>query len=385
MSHKLNIFTIVVLAAICFFTISNPVMAEGANKAISYRISDNENSSRFALDLAQKPDYKISIRHNPERVVIELKNTAWGDIKTQGSAKRITGVRHNLMPDNNLQIVLDIKTAFTIKKYFTLPPKENIHRLVIDIESGISQANTQKDAFIPIPKLKKIKKPLIAIDAGHGGRDPGTTGYHGSKEKILTLAYAYTIKEVLENTGRYEVILTRKDDTYIDLKKRVEIARDAKANMFLSIHADSHNNRMMSGFSVYTLSEKASDKQAEALAQKENAAGLLDNVDVTGDTSDVTALLIDLVQRETKNLSADFAENILQEVRPETEILHLNPHRFAGFRVLTAPDIPSALLELGYLSNKKEEKLLLSTNHKKRLAEAIVRAINNHFEKYPVE
>ena len=141
---------------------------------------------------------------------------------------------------------------------------------------------------------------------------------------------------------------------------------------------------MMSGFSVYTLSEKASDKEAEALAQKENTAGLFENVDVEGDTQDVTELLVDLVQRETKNLSADLAEGIIKEVRHETELLYKNPHRFAGFRVLTAPDIPSVLIELGYLSNKKEERMLLSKNHKKKLAEAIVRAIDEHFKKYPV-
>ncbi len=238
--------------------------------------------------------------------------------------------------------------------------------------------------FTPIPHLKEVTKTIIAIDAGHGGHDPGTIGYHGSKEKIITLAYAYAIKNELENTGRYKVILTRKNDTYIDLKKRVAISRQAKANMFLSIHADAHNNRIISGLSVYTLSEKASDKEAEALAWKENNAGVLNNVDVAGDTKDVTELLIDLVQRETKNLSADFAENIISEIQHETEVLHNNPHRFAGFRVLTAPDIPSALVELGYLSNKKEERMLLSEIHRKKLAEAIVRAIDKHFKQYPV-
>lgn len=233
--------------------------------------------------------------------------------------------------------------------------------------------------------IKEAVKPLIAIDAGHGGHDPGTTGYHGSQEKKITLAYAYALKKSLEDTGRYRIILTRKDDTYVDLKKRVEISRAAKANMFISIHADAHNNPLMKGFSIYTLSEKASDKEAEALAQKENNAGLLENVDIKGDSKDVTELLIDLVQRESKNLSADFAEQIIEEVKDKTEILYKKPHRFAGFRVLTAPDIPSALIELGYLSNPKEETMLLSQIHKKKLAEAIVKAIDEHFEKYPVE
>lgn len=363
------------------------------NIITGFRTSDKEDMSRFVLDTTQNPSYKISTSKSSNSIIIEIKKSSWGDFEDiPGANLRINAVRHSVSADGNLQVILDLHTPFSIKKHFVLPPKNNIYRLVVDIEQqGGSKeldqylSSLEEHVNIPIPKLKEVRKPLIAIDAGHGGHDPGTTGYHGTVEKNVTLAYAFELKSVLEDSGKYKAILTRQGDVYVPLKMRVEIARNAGADMFVSIHADAHNNRMMKGFSVYTLSETASDKEAEALAQKENKAGLLDNMDVEKDTQDVAELIIDLVQRETKNLSADFAENIIHEIRHETEVLNMNPHRFAGFRVLTAPEIPSVLIELGYLSNKKEETMLLLPSHKKKLAEAIVRSINNHFRKYPVE
>lgn len=364
----------------------------GTNAVTGYNISNKNHNTHFIINFLHTPDYKISLMQNPERIVIDLRNTVLKEPEiTLDNNKLIKNIRHNLKASHDLRLVLDLTEPFIIKNYFTLPPKNGLHRLLIDIQpQNIFETAPQPELKPldelppPVPKLKKIRKPLISIDAGHGGRDPGTTGYHGSKEKKITLAFAYILKEALEDSGKYKVLLTRKNDKYIDLKKRVEISRNAKADMFISVHADAHSNRSMRGLSIYTLSEKASDKEAEALAQKENNAGVLDNVDTSDETEDVTALLIDLVQRESKNLSADLAENIIKEARTETEVLHRNPHRFAGFRVLTAPDIPSVLIELGYLSNRKEEKLLLSTKHKKKLAEAIVKAIDRHFRKYPV-
>jgi len=386
------------------------------NNASAFRISETAKASRFVLDLTQKPEYIVAIRKNPLRLVIEIQNTTGNNIHDSKTKNfNIKSIRRNRLSNNKLQIVLDLKHPIASQTSFVLPPKNNLYRLVVDITPQISSTNNQESDSegeskstikaevskktsasnkeykepnnttpTPVPHLKEVKKTIIAIDAGHGGHDPGTTGYNGSQEKNITLDYAFTIKQALESTDKYEVILTRKDDNYIDLKKRVEIAHKAKADMFISIHADSHNNHQMSGLSIYTLSEKASDKEAEELAQKENNAGVLNDVDVKGDSKDVTELLIDLVQRQTKNLSAEFAENILKETRSKTEILHNKPHRFAGFRVLTGPDIPSVLIELGYLSNQKEETLLLSENHKNKLAEAIVKAIDKHFKKYPV-
>lgn len=393
MTRKPAKYAIIALTTIICVLVYISAEARTLSTATGFRTSDKDNSSRIVIDFTHKPDYQISARKNPDRIVIDIKNAIWENThNTKNKSLHLKGIRYNKLSNNKLQLVLDLKAPLIIKKHFILPPKNNLHRLVIDIATKDTPAkatpsvlSNKQEIVIPIPKLKELKKIIIAIDAGHGGHDPGTTGYHGTKEKNITMAYAFAIKEELENLGSYDVVLTRKDDSYINLKKRVEISRNAKANMFLSIHADSHNNRQMSGLSIYTLSEKASDKEAEALAQKENNAGILNDVDVHGDTQDITALLIDLVQRETKNLSAEFAENIIKEIHTETEVVHHNPHRFAGFKVLTGPDIPSALLELGYLSNKKEERMLLSQTHKKKLAQAIVRAIDKHFRKYPVD
>lgn len=380
-------FTRLIIAVFAvIFSITGACFAAGEqrlNEISNYQVTDRESSTRFVLETSQEPKYKISTLENPPRIVIDLKNAKWGTFTPdKNDTKLINGLRQNPKSKNDIRIVLDLNAPFTIRNYFLLPPKNDKQRLLLDI----APKNPQAQVAAKEEEVKKEPvKPLIAIDAGHGGRDPGTTGYHGSQEKKITLAYAYALKKSLEDTGRYRIMLTRKDDTYVDLKKRVEISRAAKANMFISIHADAHNNHMMKGFSIYTLSEKASDKEAEALAQKENNAGLLEIVDIKGDSQDVTELLIDLVQRESKNLSADFAEGVIEEVRDKTEVLYNKPHRFAGFRVLTAPDIPSTLIELGYLSNPKEEKMLLSPIHRKKLAEAIVKAIDEHFGKYPVE
>ena len=411
--YKINTQIVTILLMIAFAVVCLPAQASKINTAKSFRISENEKSSRFVIDLTLPPQYTVHIRKNPLRLVIEILNTNGNNIRDYKINNfHIQSVRRNRLSNNKLQIVLDLKYPLASQKHFVLPPKNNLYRLVVDITPQISTNtnhksstaikasekvdswppaaekniayHTQPENSAPMPHLKTTRKAIITLDAGHGGNDPGTTGYHGLQEKNITLVYAFAIKNLLKKTGKYEVVLTRRDDSYINLKKRVTIARQAKADMFLSIHADSHSNRQMKGLSVYTLSEKASDKEAEELAHKENNAGILNDVDVVGDGKDVTELLIDLVQRQTKNLSAEFAENIIKATRTKTEILHNDPHRFAGFRVLTGPDIPSVLIELGYLSNPKEEMLLLSENHKKKLAESIVRAIDKHFQEYPV-
>jgi N-acetylmuramoyl-L-alanine amidase len=178
--------------------------------------------------------------------------------------------------------------------------------------------------------------------------------------------------------------MVRSSDVFIPLKDRVTRARNAKGDLFVSLHVNSHTNNDIEGLSVYTLSENASDKEAEALANKENKEGLITGVDMQDKEDDLADLFIEMAQRDTKNLSASFAETIIGQMKYETKLLP-NPHRFAGFRVLTGADIPSVLIELGYITNRKEEKLLKSEKYKNRLAKAVVEAINNHFNTYQIE
>jgi N-acetylmuramoyl-L-alanine amidase len=232
------------------------------------------------------------------------------------------------------------------------------------------------------PRRPEARRPrgkrIIVVDPGHGGPDPGTIGTRGTYEKHVTLAIAKEIKHHLEQTGRYKVVLTRERDIFLRLRDRIAIAREAQADLFLSIHADSIPDGAARGPSVYTLSEKASDREAAELAEKENKADVIAGLDLSHETPEVGSILIDLAQRETMNRSAHFAAGLIGEIRKETAVLR-NTHRFAGFAVLKAPDVPSVLIELGFLSNPAEEKALANRAHRVRLAQAIVRATDRFF------
>jgi N-acetylmuramoyl-L-alanine amidase len=223
----------------------------------------------------------------------------------------------------------------------------------------------------------KRGKPLIIIDPGHGGIDPGAVG-ENLTEKELTLAVAKALKKELEATGKFRVALTRGKDVYVPLRERFGLAREKGADLFISLHADSHNDPLTRGASVYTLSEKASDAEAEALAAKENKSDIIAGVDLTRQSNVVTDILIDLAQRDTKNMSTRFASLLVKELKRETMLLG-NTHRYAGFAVLKAPDVPSVLVEMGYISSSKDEALLSSAKHQKHLAKAIRGAIENYF------
>ncbi|MEE9318191.1 MAG: N-acetylmuramoyl-L-alanine amidase [Rhodospirillales bacterium] len=222
------------------------------------------------------------------------------------------------------------------------------------------------------------KKHVIMIDPGHGGVDPGTIGISGIYEKHLTLSMARELKKQLEKTGRFKAILTHDRDIFVRLRDRIQIARDNQAELFISVHADTVKNRRIKGPAVYTLSENASDKEAAELAEKENKADLIAGVDLTHESPEVTDILIDLAQRESMNQSARFAGALINELRRETRVLR-NTHRFAGFAVLKAPDVPSVLLEMGFLSNPEDERALRSRRYRSRLARAVVRAASLYF------
>ena len=208
---------------------------------------------------------------------------------------------------------------------------------------------------------------------------PGRPSASGTYEKEITLAMALEMKRQLEASGRYRVVLTRDSDVFIRLRDRIEIARAAKADLFISLHADAHGTRDLRGASVYTLSEQASDAEAAALAAKENKSDVIAGIDLSNENEVVTNILIDLAQRETKNLSARFAAVLVDELKRDTLLLR-NTHRFAGFAVLKAPDVPSVLIELGYLSSREDEAELRSAKHRTKVASAIMRAVDGFFE-----
>jgi N-acetylmuramoyl-L-alanine amidase len=234
----------------------------------------------------------------------------------------------------------------------------------------------------PLPARKPvIALPVIVIDAGHGGNDPGALAPTGLYEKELTLLAARELRDLLRRTGRFAVVLTRESDVFLPLEERVEIARRHEADLFISLHCDALDDRSVRGATVYTLSETASDAEAQALAAKENESDLLAAIDLaSAEAYDVatTSILYDLARRDTMNVSARFAARLSEEVG-RVMALRRNTHRFAGFRVLKAPDVPSVLFEMGYLSNAKDLRILANADSRRELLRAVVAAIDAHF------
>ena len=224
----------------------------------------------------------------------------------------------------------------------------------------------------------KDNRQIIVLDPGHGGVDPGATGVSGIYEKYITYSMARELQQQLEKTGHYKVHLTRDRDVFIPLRDRTAIARQLNADLFISLHADVVSDADIRGLSVYTLSQNASDTEAQALADKENKSDLIAGIDLSHETADVTNILIDLAQRETMNRSAGFAGEIVEELGRETPLL-TNTHRFAGFAVLKSPDVPAVLIEMGYLSNPIDEKNLRQPEYRAKLAHAISRAVDRYF------
>ena len=230
----------------------------------------------------------------------------------------------------------------------------------------------------PLRRRSAVPLRTVVLDPGHGGVDPGAISPHGLYEKRITLATARELARLLEATHRYRPVLTRRGDIFVPLRTRVARARAARADLFLSIHADALPDSAMRGLSVYTLSETASDHEAGALAARENKDDFVAGVHLHRQPPVIGAILLDLAQTQTNNRSLELARAIVGELGHAVPLLE-KPHRSAGFAVLTAPDLPSALVELGCLSNPKEERLLPKPSYQRRLAHGLVRAIDDYF------
>ena len=236
------------------------------------------------------------------------------------------------------------------------------------------------------PKVEKVvpadgdRRPVVVIDPGHGGIDEGTHAKGGVTEKAIVLEFGKRLRDSLNKTGKYRVLMTRSDDRYVPLAERVRFARSNQAALFVSIHADAlpRSEGDARGASIYTLSDKASDAEAARLAEKENRADVIAGVDLTTEPDDVADILIDLAQRETRAFSGQFARTLSGELKNVAR-MHKNPLKSAGFRVLKAPDVPSVLLELGYVSNRSDLKQITSDAWQSRTTEAIVNAVQTYF------
>lgn len=382
-----------VLIVICLMVGLPAAWAESTVTAV--RIGAHADKTRFVMELSEEPRYRIFTLPDPFRVVIDLPELQWApDALSQGGGL-ISAMRFGLFAPGTSRVVLDVTSPVRIKSAFLIPPKENYpYRFVIDVVPVSREAyfapprdkpilskiplEPIRTAVIPPPPPKADERRTIVIDPGHGGVDPGSRSITGVDEKQIALAYARELKRQLEATGHYRVAMTRDKDIFLRLRDRVEMAQRLEGDLFISLHANNHKSRKIRGTSVYTLSEKGSDSEAEALAAKENKADIIAGINLADQTEVVSKILIDLAQRETMNLSKQFANTLVRDVGKVTKLLG-NTHRFAGFAVLKSPTVPSVLVEIGYLSNREEERLLRSAKHRAKITASFVKAIEAYF------
>ena len=335
----------------------------------SIDITTQENGSELLKFNTNEPITvsKSFALSNPNRIVIDVPRLATGGVSLPKNyaGALVKSVRFGQFDAATTRIVLDVHAPAKIVATNSGNP------FTVEI---ISTAPLKAGA----KPVAEEKKPLIVIDAGHGGQDPGAIGVHKTQEKDITLNYAKALREGLLRTGRYRVALTREDDRFIVLPERVSIARKMKADMFISLHADSNPRAEARGFSIYTLSETASDDESAALAERENKADIIPGIDLSGTDADVASILIDLTQRETMNKSAKFADIVVDNLHRGITKLP-KTHRYAGFRVLKAPDIPSVLIEVGFLSNEQDERLLLTSEYRERVVSSLVKGIDRFY------
>ena len=362
-------FLFKILLSFLIFINSNSLLSVD-ERLQNIRFSDNQKnkSLRVVLDLTHKAAYTVfSLNKNP-RLVIDIETKS----KTrtfQNNSIFIENIRTRITDKNVMRIVFDLKSKFYIDKHFYLKKnKNNIFRLVIDLKKK-ENLNDKKNNNKPKSKSKFI----ITIDAGHGGIDPGAINL-GKKEKNITLKAAKELKIMLKNKG-FKVFLTRNDDKFISLRKRRNIAKKNKSDLFISLHVDSLKKKSTRGTSIYTLSEKASDKITAKLAERENKVDLIAGVNLQDVDNEVASILLDLNRRDTKNSSSLFAESYVSITRKNGHRLLKRPHRHAGFAVLKSTDIPSVLIELGFLSNVNDVKLLTKKKSRIRLLNSLAEAI----------
>lgn len=364
----------------------------------SIRLGNHEDYTRFVLDMSRDAKPRVFTLADPYRVVIDLPEAEWNTSKNAGRDGKglVRGYRYGLFRPGNSRIVLDMSGPAKVGRIFNLKPSNGKgHRLVIDLEpmsrdTFLATAGWPKESSGPGTARKSVPlrdtsketrrgRYVVAIDAGHGGIDPGTIGRSGLQEKAVSLAVARKLRDQLVSTGRYDVVMIRDRDIFHALGDRVIIARKARADLFISLHADAIKDRSVRGASIYTLSEVASDKAAEELANKENRADIIAGVNTSEVSSEISQILIELSQREAKNRSAHFTELLMPELKKETKLLR-NTHRYAGLVVLKAPDVPSVLIELGFMSNSQDEKNLRSASWQKRVAGSISTSVDAYFK-----
>ena len=351
-------------------------------KIKAIRLVGDEARTRVVADLSSDTKFAVLRLRDPYRLVVDIPDAVFGFGPELSEGRGlVTAYRYGLVGPGRARIVLDLAGPVTIVQNFTLPEAGGQPaRLVLDLAPGTEdefaraakrgQQARLSNAARKGDKLKRNRlssTPVVVIDPGHGGIDTGAAVSRDLIEKNLTLAFSTKLAEILNENGKVEAILTRDDDSFVSLADRVKIARINEANLFVSVHADIVPQSYVRGATVYTVSDEASDALAARLAARENKSDILAGMEIEGQSEEVTDILFDLARRETKNLSVRFARSLIKDIKRKT-VLNKSPWRRGAFMVLRAPDVPSVLFELGYLSNEDDQKLMKSEEWQQQTA-----------------
>jgi N-acetylmuramoyl-L-alanine amidase len=368
---------------------------------LSARIGEHEDRTRFVIELSDPVNLRTFTLTNPDRVVVDMPEVSWrvGAPPRPSGFGSVKSYRYGVFRKGNSRMVIDLNRPVTVSDALVIPPSSGFgYRVVIDLfpaertkfnsnagwpaDLKARETDAERLNALVAEGPKPSGRKVIVIDPGHGGIDSGTNGVNGLLEKDLVLAEGLKLAKVLKAEG-YAVHMTRDSDVFIPLPERVAIARKLKADLMISLHADSNPDPDVNGLSIYTLNDGRSDREAAALARRENQSDIIAGVDLSNANSPVAPILIDLAQRDTINRSSRFAETALTQLKSTTDILARSPHRAASLAVLVAPDVPAALIELGYLSNNSDAAQMNTDSWRSRVAQAISNAVDRHFAAGP--
>jgi len=357
---------------------------------------------RLSVAVSASPKHRVFVMDNPSRLIIDIKNANWVGALSQPPAVHPLFAKVKLAAQNTagFRLVVDLKKPISPEKFSLTSNNRDEHRLMVNLASKTgSEANTVKtkpdQPVKQVAKTKSIKQQpvankgrdiIIAIDAGHGGNDPGAHGPQGTEEKVVTMAIAQKLAALVNAQDGLKAVMVRKDDYYVGLRERIQIARAAKADLLISIHADAFNDTTVRGASIFTLSTQgASTEAARWLEKSENAAELVGGVSLSDKEDVLASVLLDLSQSATLSASQQVAQSVLKHFH-NISPLHRDSVQKAGFIVLKSPDIPSILVETAFISNPLEEKNLLSRRYQDQIAKAIFKGVYDYFkESAPVD
>jgi len=373
--------TLLVLLAGLFGVVLSGIASAASTQITGLRTAADRDRSRLVFDLGGPVEHQIFTLQDPSRIVIDIEDVSVATdlrevIPDSDLIRRIRSAPRN---GNDLRVVLDLTESARPKSFVLKPAADYGHRLVVDVVGDRASGNGSGGGRDQ-PKADEPRDIVVAIDPGHGGHDPGAVGHGGVFEKLVVLQIARRLNNLLEETPGFKPVMTRNSDIYLPLRERMRRAREANADLFISLHADAFRDARARGSSVYALSTNgASSEAAKWIANRENSADMLGGVSLDDKDEMVASVLLDLSQSATIESSLSAGERILEQLG-QVNRLHKHSVQQAGFVVLKAPDVPSLLVETAFISNPEEARNLRSSAHQQKLARAMRDGIKEYFE-----